>query len=240
MKFIHAFILWLGFVALALLLVSGPVYRFELVDLGTAFLLFRWAAYLGAAAVILNIILLLLRKKDGPHISVVALAALAGFISFYMPYQMMQKAKSVPPIHDITTDTQNPPEFVAILPLRMNAPNDAHYGGEAVAQQQLEAYPDIKTLHLQQGAEQVFEAAQQVVKAMGWQLVSANQPLGRIEATDTTTWFGFKDDVVIRISPDNGATNVDVRSVSRVGKSDVGKNAERIRNFLEQLQQQLK
>ncbi|HJR53568.1 MAG TPA: DUF1499 domain-containing protein, partial [Gemmatimonadota bacterium] len=56
---------------------------------------------------------------------------------------------------------------------------------------------------------------------------------GRIEATATTPWFGFKDDVVVRIRPEAGGSRVDVRSVSRVGRSDVGTNARRIEEYLE-------
>ncbi len=68
---------------------------------------------------------------------------------------------------------------------------------------------------------------------MGWKIVDENQAEGRIEATATTRWFGFKDDVVIRIAPSGGnGSRVDVRSVSRVGRSDVGTNARRIRAFL--------
>ena len=70
---------------------------------------------------------------------------------------------------------------------------------------------------------------------MGWQIVDANAREGRIEATATTFWFGFKDDVVVRIVPAPGGSRVDVRSVSRVGVSDVGANAKRVRDFLQKL-----
>ena len=67
---------------------------------------------------------------------------------------------------------------------------------------------------------------------MGWEIVGSNAEEGRIEATDTTLWFGFKDDVVVRIQPRGDESLVDVRSLSRVGKSDVGTNAQRIRAYL--------
>jgi uncharacterized protein (DUF1499 family) len=70
---------------------------------------------------------------------------------------------------------------------------------------------------------------------MDWQIVSADTAAGRLEATATTRWFGFKDDVVVRIRPDATGSRVDVRSVSRVGKSDVGTNAARVRTFLARL-----
>jgi uncharacterized protein (DUF1499 family) len=65
--------------------------------------------------------------------------------------------------------------------------------------------------------------------------VAADSSAGRIEATATTPWFGFKDDVVIRVAPDPAGSRVDVRSVSRVGQSDVGTNARRIRAYLARL-----
>jgi uncharacterized protein (DUF1499 family) len=147
----------------------------------------------------------------------------------------MQQARSVPPIHDITTDTLDPPEFIAIRPLRADAPNPPEYAGEVVARQQQEAYPDIRPYRLDVGAENAFEQALAAARKMGWEIVVADPAAGRIEATATTFWYGFKDDVVVRISEDNGGSVIDVRSKSRVGRSDVGANAARIRAYLEVL-----
>jgi uncharacterized protein (DUF1499 family) len=69
-------------------------------------------------------------------------------------------------------------------------------------------------------------------RAQGWEIVAAVPAEGRIEATDTTRFFGFKDDIVIRVKAEGAGSRVDVRSLSRVGKSDVGKNASRIRAYL--------
>jgi uncharacterized protein (DUF1499 family) len=71
---------------------------------------------------------------------------------------------------------------------------------------------------------------------IGWQIVAATPDQRRIEATDTTTWFGFKDDIVVRVMPADGGSRIDVRSVSRLGKGDLGKNAARIRAYLQRLQ----
>jgi uncharacterized protein (DUF1499 family) len=141
----------------------------------------------------------------------------------------------VPPIHDISTDTQNPPEFVDIAPLRANAPNPPEYAGAETAALQGEAYPDLQPIRLRADRDAVYVAALDVVRKTGWELVSQVPDEGRIEATDTTRYFGFKDDVVIRIVADNGETVVDVRSKSRLGRSDVGTNAARIRSFREKL-----
>jgi uncharacterized protein (DUF1499 family) len=105
-----------------------------------------------------------------------------------------------------------------------------------LATQQREGYPDIEPLTMPLPPDRVFNRALDVAQRLGWEIVATDQTGGRIEATDTTRWFGFKDDVAVRITPWGSGTRVDVRSVSRVGRSDVGTNARRIREFLEALQ----
>lgn len=146
-------------------------------------------------------------------------------------------AESVPRIHDITTDTENPPLFKAILPIRKDAPNPAEYGGPGIAAQQRAGYPDISPLLLPANTNEAFQKALSTAVKMGWEIVEANQADGRIEATDTTFWFGFKDDIVMRMTPDKAGSRIDIRSVSRVGLSDVGTNARRIQKFLTRLRQ---
>jgi uncharacterized protein (DUF1499 family) len=110
-----------------------------------------------------------------------------------------------------------------------------------VAAQQREGYPDLKPIILDAPPDAAFERALDAVHALGWDLVADDAGAGRIEATDTTFWYGFKDDVVVRIRPDGGGSRVDsgsrvdVRSKSRVGGSDVGANAARIRAYAERL-----
>ncbi|MGZ9265431.1 MAG: DUF1499 domain-containing protein, partial [Candidatus Deferrimicrobiaceae bacterium] len=123
--------------------------------------------------------------------------------------------------------------FVSVLALRKDAQNSAFYGGPEIAAQQHAAYPDIRPLVSDLPPAQAFERARSVARQMCWIIVDENPAEGRIEATATTRWFGFKDDVVIRIAPVAGnGSRVDIRSVSRVGQSDVGTNARRIRTFL--------
>jgi len=144
----------------------------------------------------------------------------------------LRSAGRVPPIHDITTDPDDPPRFVAVLPLRSRAPNSAEYGGAALAAQQRAGYPGLGPARLAPPPDQVFARAVEVAGALGWQIVAAVPAEGRLEATDRTRWFGFRDDVVVRVATDGTGTRVDVRSVSRVGRSDLGTNARRIRRFL--------
>jgi uncharacterized protein (DUF1499 family) len=174
------------------------------------------------------------RNRARRSIVLPVLSLLAGLALIAIPGRFTLVA-AAPPIHDITTDTANPPEYVAVLPLRADAPNTTVYGGDRIASQQRAAYPDIQPVMLAVPPAQAFERALETVRDMGWEMVAADPAAGRIEATDTTFWFRFKDDVVIRISAAEGGSRVDVRSLSRVGGGDAGTNAKRIRAYLEAL-----
>jgi uncharacterized protein (DUF1499 family) len=233
---ILAFIL--GAVAVVAMPAAGMAYRLGLAPLPGALLQgMRWAAYLGIAAVVVSTIAMLLAYRRGVR-RAVALAA-AGFalgaMAVGIPLGWQRTARSVPPIHDITTDTADPPTFESVVPLRASAPNTLDYDPQVGAQQR-QAYPDVVPVTLQLAPDAAFEFALAAARDAGWEIVDADEDAGRIEATDTTFWFGFKDDVVIRLRPSGEGTRVDVRSVSRVGRSDVGTNARRIREYLESLQ----
>lgn len=226
-----------GFLALVLLLVAGPLYQLEWLGLSQAFGLMRWAFYLGVTSVVVTLGYAIWRRPGARFGSVLALSALAGLIAAYIPLNQMQAARSVPPIHDISTDLDNPPEFVDVIPLRANAPNPPEYAGEETAEQQRVAYPDLGPVILKLPLDEVHEAAEHLVQRFGWELVASERDNGmaRIEATDTTRWFGFKDDVVIRLQTVEEGVRLDIRSKSRLGRSDVGTNAERIRTFIDAL-----
>ncbi len=214
---------------------SGIGTRVAWWDFRTGFMLLRWGAYCAAAAGFLCLGGGIWSATSGRYRSafIGATALLVSMIAMSLPWGWKQKVSDVPPIHDISTDLISPPEFVAILPLRKDAPNPATYGGPDIATQQKEAYPDLTPLVLQHPPDRVFVHAMDVIDDIGWEVVDTSKSEGRIEATDTTFWFGFKDDVVIRIRPLSGGSKVDVRSVSRVGRSDVGSNAQRIQAFLD-------
>jgi uncharacterized protein (DUF1499 family) len=149
----------------------------------------------------------------------------------------MMKARSVPPIHDISTDTINPPEFNAVVALRKDAANDLVYAhedsAETLAKLQIAAYPDLQPTTTGLTVEAAVNRATNILKAQGLEIVSSDTAAGTVEATATTFWFGFKDDVVVRATAGEAGTTIDVRSVSRVGQSDVGANAARIKKFLD-------
>jgi uncharacterized protein (DUF1499 family) len=165
-------------------------------------------------------------------------AMVIGLAVVAVPSAFVVSARGKPAIHDITTDPDNPPAFVAILPLRAGAANPPEYAGADVAAQQRRAYPDLQPLVVRASVTETFDRALAAVQDLGWEVVASDRSSGRIEAVDTTFWFGFKDDVVIRIAetPSEGGTRVDVRSKSRVGVGDLGTNAGRVRELLRRLQ----
>ncbi len=230
----------LALFGLSLLLIAGPGARFGLWDFRFGFTLMRWALYLGVGSAALALIALVIPRLRRGQVGALMLAIVVGVATAALPLSLAQQARSVPRIHDISTDTIDPPAFQAIAPLRADAPNPVEYAGEDVARQQREAYPDIQTLRSDIYPTLMFDHALATARSMGWEIVAENAEEGRIEATDTTFWFGFTDDVVIRIRADGDGSLVDLRSKSRVGLSDVGANAARISRYLDALQERLR
>ena len=218
------------------LLAAGPGTRLGWWDFHLGFSMLRWSAYLGFASAGAAFLRSGWRSRqmDGPS-RALAFAGLAGLLTGAVPWGLLRYAKGAPPIHDLTTDVKDPPAFKAMLPLRKDAPNPAAYGGPEIAAQQQAAYPDLAPAKLDLAPDKAFDRAVAAAKARGWELVEAAPKAGRLEATATTFWFGFKDDIVVRVRKDGKGSRVDVRSVSRVGKGDAGANAKRIRAFLKTL-----
>lgn len=208
-----------------------------------------WVAFCGG---ILLFVVALVQKHTGLRLAagVAILGGIFMYPAYTIPLDFATTARSAPPIHDVTTDTADPPQFVAVLPLREGSPNRADYGAvpsrgtdparfdesgfnpELLGELIRGAFPDLKTTHIDGSAAETFAQALAAAQSMGWEIVDTNEAEGRIEATDTTPWLRFKDDVVIRVAYHEGGAMIDVRSVSRLGGSDVGKNAARIREYL--------
>ena len=172
------------------------------------------------------------KKMTAERSSILIGLAISVVILGMMGSQYMT-ATSVPPIHNISTDTTNPPQFDKIVALReASGANPLAYDAETLAQQQHEAYPQVQPLISPVAPDEMLERATRVMQDMGLEIVDANAAAGRVEATDSTFWFGFKDDVVVRVRGEGAGSVVDIRSVSRVGQSDLGKNAARISEIL--------
>ena len=142
-------------------------------------------------------------------------------------------AGGVPPIHDITTDPDDPPQFIAAAAHPDNEGRDLTYphGGDDVTTQQRQGYPDLAPIKLDTAPAATFSAAIATAEELGWEVVDQDATSGRIEATSTSATFSFIDDIVVRIRTTGSGSVVDLRSTSRVGQSDLGANAARIQAF---------
>ena len=218
---------------------AGPAYRSELISLGEAFNWLRNGVYVAGGAVAFSVIALMwgmfARRFTSALVATLVIVGAAALL--FVPWQHWQRAQEVPAIHDITTDTQTPPAFEALAEARQRAPNGVDYSGNTTAQQQLAAYPNVKPLVIVDTPQTILAAAQAEAEEAGWRIARITD--NRIEATATTRWFGFEDDVVIRLTDVENGVQVDMRSASRLGASDVGTNAARIEAFLTALEARL-
>ena len=160
--------------------------------------------------------------------SLLGLAILAPTIN-----SVFNKPASYPPIHDITTNTDNPPEFTAITEERTGAKNSLIYGGPEISKQQLQAFPNIKPIITPLSVQDAYIKALIIAHEMQWEIVSEDVTSMRFEATDKTPFFNFSDDIVVKISDQEIGSRVDLRSVSRIGRGDRGVNAQRITKFID-------
>jgi len=220
-----------GFIVLAIFIaMAGPIgSRFGLWNFDSAVIILKWAAYGGIAAALLCLSGLFMAypgsKRRGFIYSLLGLIIIVPMLVFL---QSWQEAKmTLPKIQDITTDTESPPSF-------WYAPNSREYGGVGIAALQEEAYPDIQPLILSININKAYDYSLAVLKDKGWQLYDPSRADMHLEATETTFWFGFSDDIVIHITAtDEGGSRVDIRSASRFGGGgDGGTNANRIRGFV--------
>lgn len=217
--------------------VSGPLHRFLGVDVDAVIGLFRYGFYVAAGAIALALATIVpTRPGDRRRGFVAAVLALAiGGAAAWAPMTMFLQAVGAPRINDVSTDTADPPPLVTTLQMRSDAVTAPAYPGKAAADQQHQAYPDLQPIVLAVPPEVAFRKVDAVATAMGWEIVARVPGEGRLEAIDTAPWFGFHDDVVVRIRPDGAGSRIDIRSKSRLGPADLGSNAHRIRAFTAKL-----
>ena len=200
----------------------------------TGFALLKWAAYAAIASSFVTVVAALFvhgaYRNRSLALAAVAVVIALGVVS--VPWRMLRAARALPPIHDITTDMSDPPAFVALHDRRPGAINAVEYGGPKVAAEQAAGYPDIAPAILDISPARALERAVSVAHKLDWTVVAVDTTAGRMESSDRTAWFGFTDDQVVRVRPAPTGSRVDIRSLSRVGGSDVGMNARRIRTFL--------
>lgn len=179
-------------------------------------------------------VLLVLTWKNGASAGwgALAVAVVLSLVVLTVIGSQVNRARSVPSIHQISTDVDDPPQFVRIPALRGPAANPLEYDAEKLAPLQRRAYPFVEPMLVGSSPEASYRRSIAVLRDMGLDIVHEDLGNGRIEAVATTFWFGFKDDMVVRIRRDGAGSRIDARSVSRVGRSDLGANAERIGEFM--------
>ncbi|HEX9810422.1 MAG TPA: DUF1499 domain-containing protein [Alphaproteobacteria bacterium] len=227
--------LGLAVLVAALLVLAAFGSRWGWWEFRDAFAAMRWIVYGGLGALAIATVGAVLAVRRRSLLGVVAgLAGLAlAAAAVWIPYQNRVELRESPRLSDITTDMLNPPAFVAIVELRRqaNARNPVEYGADKAALQR-RYYPDLAPVIVNLPPAEAFDRALAVVRDLGWTMVAADKDAGRIEAYDTTFWFGFVDDVVIRVARAEQGTRVDIRSSSRIGRREAGMNAKRVRAFL--------
>ena len=211
----------LAVLAVLLLAISGPGTRFGIWSLRVGIGLYGGALLIGLAAAGAAAVGLAIPILRAGSVPILVAAFLMGAASAAVPLNYVHRLMTVPYINDITTDTENPPQFASPKTYQS-------YFGEL---QQI-GYPDLRPLELKVSPAQALARAKKIATDLGWEVTTVDERAGRVEAVVTTRWFGFKDDVVIRITPAGAGSRVDMRSKSRFGRSDVGTNAHRIREFL--------
>ncbi|HEB96557.1 MAG TPA: DUF1499 domain-containing protein [Sedimenticola thiotaurini] len=224
--------LLLALVVVLAVVAAAVGFRLELWGYGSAVRILRYAVYGGIVTALLAVTAMALTWPGrGRRFAVALLALLLVSPALLVPLYWNYSKSRLPPIQDIATDPDDPLSFWDVPTTRIDYP-----GGE-VAEQQRAAFPDIRPLVLRAPLPEVYRSAVELVRERGWKLVAADAEEGRIEATVTTFWFGFKDDVAVGLTPVDGGVRVDMRSASRYGGGgDGGANANRIRSFLRDLQ----
>jgi uncharacterized protein (DUF1499 family) len=224
---------------------SSIIVHTGLLEMRPALATFGAALALAAVALILAFSAFASIWKDGLLGIGAALTAIAiAIVLLAYPSYMAVRARNLPWIHDITTDTIDPPRFDTLARVRPRDANPIAYAGPAVAEQQLEAYPDIEPLDADIDTLSAYKAALAVVSRRRWTIVDARAPdqgrtEGRIEAVARTPIIGFRDDVIVRVKPFEGGARVDVRSSSRYGTFDFGTNAARVRQLVSDIDQEM-
>ena len=219
------------------LLVAGPVgWRTGVLHYRIGLLILQpIGACLGIAAVAVAGVALVfgVRVLAGRGLVIASLALMLGAADACVPWYWYHLSGAFPRLNDVTTDVVDPPSLAFAETARQaERGNPVAYGGAATAATQRRSYPDIGPAILDLPPAESFEQALAVARAMGWAIVEADPTAGVIDADERSRWFGFTDDIAVRVTPAEGGSRVDIRSAARQGHGDFGVNAARVRRFL--------
>jgi len=236
------YLLRLSCVCILLLPITVLAYRNNLIDINTALLILAGTLVTSCFVVLAATLCSFKYRRNSSKGNASELAKQARLATYVCLVPIFTLATPIingsklPPIHNISTDTTDPPQFNRIASLRAESDNTLTYDPELLATIQQQAYPKVKTLYTSLNKIDAFAKALKLANNMGWKVINQNQEQGIIEAIETSFLWGFKDDIVIRVrtqsSTQGQQTLIDLRSVSRVGDSDLGANAKRIKGFI--------
>ena len=210
--------------------------------------IFPFSIYVGVIALVVGLVWVVTALVANK--ATAARYGLTGFVGaiivLVVPLSDYLASYSKPPIHDISTDVEHPPEFVSLVLQRQGASNPPDYDGPThvtmdgksytVTQLQKKYYADIHSIgRLGISPEQLFNHALAAARGLGWTIVAVAPDEGRIEATYTSFFFGFVSDIVIRVRPSGLGARIDIRAKSRVGQGDGGTNAALIRAYMKRM-----
>jgi hypothetical protein len=214
----------------------------------TGFKFLEYGLYAGVAGILVALVAAFLCWRAGKPsrlvLNLVAILAAGAFVGFLG--NQIRIARSVPALHDISTDLDEPPAFERLRLREDNLETIPDLDRPELAALpplerwkavHREAYGDVATIRVPWTVAETIERARTLAENRDWDIAVADPRSGRLEATETSLFFRFRDDVVLRVRPagQGGGSIVDMRSVSRVGVSDVGVNARRVREFLADL-----
>lgn len=211
--------------------------RLGFFDFRFGFTIIRYTVMLSALVFVFGLLFMVIQRRSNPASSKAARTAmLLTLLPIFGLGMQMFTARTVPAIHNITTDIADPPQFDAVIALRGDDKNPHTYDADLLGPQQTSAYPNLKTLVVATDKASAHAKSLSIAESLGWEVVAEDLSKGIIEATETTAMWQFKDDIVIRIQEAKGGVEIDLRSVSRVGQSDLGANAKRISKFIQAYQ----
>jgi uncharacterized protein (DUF1499 family) len=225
------------------LLAAGPVgWRVGWWNYRVAFsTLMPCGFYCGVGAMVLSLPPLVAGMRPGARRGVwrAAIGLVLGATAAYFPWHAYEIRGAYPPMHDITTDFTDPPslEFSAGMRVAEQGASPTYPGADTAAMQQ-KFYPGIEAVTLAAPPPQVFARVLAIVEAKGWTIVKSDPAAGIIDAYDRSLWFGFADDIAVRVTASDTGSRVDIRSSARQGRGDFGVNAARVRAFLAALKAQ--
>lgn len=236
MRWVGNFVIGGAAIMLVVVLAAATLARFDMIGKLQGFIPFYMAMNPARALSLIGIVALAIAfaRKIGPVKRLFAGTLLALGMCLAIYTMLVIPAGKVPPIHDISTDIDDMPQFASldVEPLSTGPFSEAEW--RAFHE---EAYGDIGPILIDSAPEDVLANAQALAEARGWEIAGYDVASGKLEATATAGYVRFYDDVVVEVTPvADGSTRVDMRSTSRVGVSDVGYNGARIRDFLRDLQ----